>query len=322
MNWQGKRVIVTGAGGFIGSHLCEHLQRTGANITGICRYTSTASRGWLRETDIPVAFGDVSDGDWLRRIVADADIVFHLAALIGIPYSYEAPCSYLDTNLNSTAALLRSSVAGDIARLVVTSTSEVYGTARYTPMDESHPLQAQSPYAASKIAADALVDSFARCFNAPVVTVRPFNTYGPRQSTRAVLPTIIQQMLQSHAATLGNLDAVRDMNYVADTVAGFMACGYHRLDEVRGQVFNFSSGRGVTIQGLVDIVAKQLGIESVAESVAERMRPDNSEVRELIGNSARARHVLGWQPEYSLEEGVAATIEWCRSHLTSTGYAV
>ena len=311
--WQGKRVLVTGAGGFIGSHLAEHLARAGARTRGFVRYNSGGSWGWLDmssvKQEIEVFQGDVCDADSVRKAVDGIEVVFHLAALIGIPYSYSAPASYVATNVAGTLNVLRSSLEIGVARVVQTSTSEVYGTARYVPIDEDHPLQGQSPYSATKIGADMLAESYYRSFGLPVTTVRPFNTFGPRQSARAVIPTIITQALAGQPVRLGNLSPTRDLNYVADTVAGFLAAA--GSTQTIGEVINLGSGREISIGELArTILALMDKMDLPIESAAERLRPDQSEVDRLLADNTKARRLAGWAPGYSLEDGLRLTIDW------------
>jgi nucleoside-diphosphate-sugar epimerase len=267
--------------------------------------------------------GDVTDPVLVDRALTGADIVFHLAALIGIPYSYLAPKSYVDVNVMGTVNVLEAARRHNPERVVVTSTSETYGTARYTPIDEAHPLQGQSPYAASKIASDKLAESYHRSFELPVVTVRPFNTYGPRQSARAVIPTIITQALAGDVVRLGSVSPVRDMNFVKDTVAGFCALG--ACEAAEGQVVNLASGRGVTVGDLAQMILKGMGSSARIETAEERVRPARSEVLELLGDASRARDLTGWKPRWTLDEGLAETIKYFsdrRSVLKSAAYVV
>jgi len=311
-------VLVTGAGGFIGSHLCEELARRGARVRALVHYRSEKSEGWLAEfpddlrDNIHIVPGDVRDTSLVRRAMQGVDIVFHLAALIGIPWSYEAPTSYVQTNVQGTLNVLEAARAHGVRRVVHTSTSEVYGTARAVPIDEDHPLQPQSPYAASKVAADAMARSFHASFGLPVVTARPFNTFGPRQSMRAVLPTILAQLLSNaKQLRLGAITPTRDMNYISDTVAGFMACA-EAPAEADGGVFNLGSGHEISIGDLAGLCMKVLGVEVPIACDEQRVRPAGSEVERLLADNTRAREVLGWTPTVSLEEGITATAEWMR----------
>jgi len=328
MNWTGKKVLVTGAGGFIGSHLTDRLLELGAHCRAMVRYNSAGSRGWLDEIAsqdgrLEVVAGDVCDRDSVARAVQGVDVVFHLAALIGIPYSYEAPASYVRTNVEGTLNVLRVAHEHNVERVVHTSTSEVYGTARYVPIDEEHPLRAQSPYAATKIAADQLALSFERSFRLPVVVVRPFNTYGPRQSARAVIPTIISQCLTGGVVRLGHLTPTRDLNYVADTVEGFLLAA--QCAKAVGQVINIGTGTEIAIGDLARKIAGLMGASVDIEFEAQRARPDNSEVERLCASTHRAKELLGWAQRHTLEDGLRRTIEWIRGHSAyyrPCGYAI
>jgi NAD dependent epimerase/dehydratase len=325
--WQGKKVLVTGAGGFIGSHLTERLAGLGAVTRAFLRYNSAGSRGWLEGSPlldrIEFVFGDIRDPDGVRRALRDVDTVFHLAALIGIPYSYEAPSSYVETNVVGTLNVLQAARESGTRCVVQTSTSEVYGSARYTPIDEAHPLQGQSPYAATKIGADKLAESFHLSFGLPVVTVRPFNAFGPRQSSRAIVPTIISQCLGGDRLRLGNLDPTRDLNFVANTVDGFLAAA--TSPAAVGQTINLGSGREIRIGDLLTLIAGLLGQEVRVEVDEQRVRPHRSEVNRLLADNGRARELLDWKPRVSLEEGLQQTIAWLkenRGHYRSLVYAV
>lgn len=311
-------MLVTGAGGFIGSHLAEHMVGCGARVRALVNYRASGSWGWLDQsllrTDMEVIAGDIRDSDYVERAAAGTDVVFHLAALIAIPYSYHAPSSFIETNVNGTLNVLRAARRSGAERIVQTSTSEVYGTARYVPMNEDHPLQAQSPYSASKIAADKLAESFWRSYGLPVVTVRPFNTFGPRQSTRAVIPAIITQCLAGDTVRLGNLHPVRDMNYVGDVVRGFERAG--TAAAAIGRTINIGSGRGSTIADLVRVIAQATNSSVAIETDDARVRPENSEVGTLVADNTLARELLDWRPAVSLEEGLRLTIEWMKDHLS------
>ncbi len=317
MNWRGEKVLVTGAGGFIGSHLTEKLVDLGADTRAFVRYRSDGSWGWLdlspSKEEVEVIAGDVTDRDCVADAMKGVEVVFHLAALVGIPYSTQAPHSYLRTNVEGTFHLLRAARAADVRRFVHTSTSEVYGTAQYVPIDERHPLQAQSPYAASKIAADKLAESFYFSYRLPVVTVRPFNTFGPRQSARAVVPTVITQCLTQDRIRLGNRHPTRDFNYVGNIVEGFIRAA--ESDPAVGRTVNLGSGREISIENLTGIVARLAGREVTIEQEPERIRPDSSEVERLLADNRTARELLGWEPTVSLEEGLRITLEWIESHL-------
>ena len=317
MSWSGRKVLVTGAGGFIGSHLAERLVELGAHTRALVRYNSAGSWGWLdsspRRGELDVVLGDVRDIESLRKSMRDVEVVFHLAALIAIPYSYEAPRSYLHTNVEGTLNVLQAARELGTSRIVHTSTSEVYGTALYVPIDEGHPLQGQSPYSASKIAADKMAEAFYRSFAVPVVTVRPFNTFGPRQSARAVIPTIITQALTQPEVKLGSLTPLRDFNFVADTVDGFVRCA--ETDAALGRVVNIGSGREVTVREVVDLVVKLLGRDIVVATDAIRIRPEKSEVDRLCANNQLASELVGWKPQTTLETGLSRTIEWLSQNL-------
>jgi len=320
VRFEGKTVVVTGAGGFIGSHLVEHLAREGANVRAMLRYTSRGQRGCLDlvpddvMASVALTLGDVRDFDAVREISRGADAMFHLAALIGIPYSYEHPQEVIDTNIVGTSnILLAARELGTLERIVLTSTSEVYGSAVRIPMDEERPLQAQSPYSATKIAGDALAVSFARSFGLPISIVRPFNAYGPRQSARAVIPTIISQAVSGLDLKLGALDTTRDFTFVADTARAFAAIG--ASEEALGEVVNAGSGTEVSIREIVRKVGEIVGRELVVEGDEQRMRPAKSEVSRLHSDSSKAARLAGWRAEVSLEEGLRRTTEWIRGHI-------
>jgi len=307
-------VLVTGAGGFIGSHLTERLVEAGADVRALVHYNASGTWGWLDQSsvcsDIEVVAGDICDRDSVHQAMQSVEIVFHLAALIGIPYSYHAPASYVRTNVEGTLNVLQNARELGVARVVHTSTSEVYGTARYVPIDEAHPLQGQSPYSASKIGADKLAEAFHLSFDLPVVTVRPFNTFGPRQSARAIIPTIITQCLTGGTVRLGNLHPTRDLNYVTDIVEGFLLAA--SAPAALGQTINLGSGREISIGELAQLIARLVGQPIIIESEEQRVRPDNSEVERLLADNTLARTLLGWEPVVSLEEGLERTIEWVR----------
>jgi NAD dependent epimerase/dehydratase len=319
VEWKDRPVLVTGAGGFIGSHLTEALVAAGARVRALVRYNSRNDWGQLERIEpatraaVEVVAGDLRDPFLVDRVVAGMDCVFHLGALIPIPYSYVAPAEYVDANVRGTLHVLEAVRRHGVRRLLHTSTSETYGTAVYTPIDERHPLQGQSPYSASKIGADKLAESYWRSFETPVVTVRPFNTYGPRQSARAFLPTVLTQALTSDVVRVGALDPVRDMNYVGDTVAGFLAAG--RAPGVEGLTINLGSGRGVTMRELLELALAATGRTPRVETEAQRVRPDKSEVMALIADATLARERLGWTSRVSLEDGVKRTAEWIGRHL-------
>jgi NAD dependent epimerase/dehydratase len=313
--WYQKQVFVTGAGGFIGSHLVEALVRSGANVKALVRYNSTNSWGWLDKLDpdvireVEVCPGDIRDADYVRRFQKGCNYGFHLAALISIPYSYEAPRSFVDTNITGTLNVLQACREQGIERLVCTSTSEVYGTAQYVPIDEKHSLQGQSPYSASKIGADQVAESYYRSFNLPVVILRPFNTYGPRQSMRAIIPNLLMQGLAGRQVHVGNLSPTRDFNFVLDTVEGFLLAG--ATAKAEGEVINVGSGREISIQDLVTMVEGLLGQPLDIVQDTERFRPDKSEVFRLCAEISKAESILGYQPRYTLEAGLQETLAWC-----------
>ncbi len=317
MNWQERRVLVTGAGGFIGSHLTERLVEAGARVRALVHYNALGTWGWLDSSpareDAEILVGDICDGDSVRQAVRGVDVVFHLAALIAIPYSYKVPASYVRTNIEGTLNVLQAARDLGTRRVVHTSTSEVYGTARYVPINEDHPLQGQSPYSASKIGADKLAEAFHRSFDLPVVTVRPFNTFGPRQSARAVIPTIMTQCLVGDVVQMGNLSPTRDLNYVANTVSGFLLAA--TAPAAIGQTLNLGSGREIAMGDLAQLIARLVGRTISIQSEEQRLRPEKSEVERLLADSTLARRLLGWEPTVSLEEGLGHTLEWMRQHL-------
>ena len=318
MNWNGKKVLVTGAGGFIGSHLTERLVELGCNTRVLVRYNSAGAWGMLDSSvvkeDIEVILGDVRDRDSVVKASKGVDVVFNLAALIAIPYSYHAPLSYVQTNIEGALNILQAGRDNEVGRIVQTSTSEVYGTARYVPIDENHPLQGQSPYAATKIGADKLAESFYLSFGLPVAIIRPFNTYGPRQSARAVIPTIITQAQTKSEIKLGSLEPTRDFNYVADTVDGFIKMA--ECEEAVGQVINVGSGKEISIGELAQTILSLVGKEDtpiICEN--QRLRPKGSEVERLCAANSKAQKLLNWQPQNTLEEGLTKTIAWMEKNL-------
>ena len=317
MAWSNRRVLVTGAGGFIGSHLVERLTAAGATTRALVRYTSSGTWGWLDSSpakdNVEVLAGDICDREILGRAMRGVDTVFHLAALIGIPYSYDAPASYVRTNVEGTLAVLQTAIAAGVRRIVHTSTSEVYGSALRVPIDETHPLQTQSPYAASKASADLMALSFHRAFGADVVTVRPFNTYGPRQSARAVIPTIITQALGGTSIRLGNLSPTRDFTYVRDTVEGFVCAA--EATNVAGRTFNLGTGRDISIGDLARTIQALLGTDVPVRTDEVRERPASSEVDCLRADASAARTALGWTPAHDLHDGLRLTIAWIKDHL-------
>jgi NAD dependent epimerase/dehydratase len=317
--WAGRRALVTGGCGFIGSHLVEVLLSLGVEVVVLDAYNSTSSVGFLSAVDDPaleVRLGDVADPFLVRELSAGVDTVFHLAALIGIPYSYIAPAHYIRTNVEGTLAVLEAAKAEGVRRVMHTSTSETYGSAQFEPMDESHPLVAQSPYAATKVAADQLAGSYFRSFDVPVTTLRPFNTFGPRQSMRAVLPTLMVQALYSDRIMVGSLDPVRDMNYVADTVGAFVSAA--SAEGVEGEVFNIGSGRGRTVGEMLDAVQRVVGSELPVVQEPTRVRPAKSEVRALICDFKKAASAFAYEPTVDFEDGLARL----RDHLLAEGSPV
>jgi NAD dependent epimerase/dehydratase len=314
------KFLVTGAGGFIGSHVVEALLAAGHEVRALAHYNSRGSWGHLDETDAParerldVRLGDVTDAAMVRELVDGCDVVLHLAALIGIPYSYRAPASYVATNVSGTLNVLEACRAARVRRVVITSTSEVYGTARYTPIDEKHPLQAQSPYSASKIAADKLAESYFRSFDLPVATLRPFNTFGPRQSARAVIPTVMAQALNGvPEIRLGNLEPKRDLTFVEDTAQAFLLAA--EAPGVEGEVVHFGQGQAVGVGELAQRCLDAVGSKARIISVPERQRPEKSEVGLLLCDAAKARRVLHWTPRVTLDEGLCRTADYLRQHL-------
>jgi len=319
MDWHGRTVLVTGAGGFIGSHLTEALVRSGAQVRAFIRYTSRSDLGLLTELpaealkQVEIVAGDLRDQAAVKEACRGITHIFHLGALIAIPYSYLHPAEVIETNVIGTLNLLLAGRETGVERIVHTSTSEVYGTALCVPMDERHPLQGQSPYSASKIGADKLAESFYRSFDLPVVTVRPFNTYGPRQSARAVIPTIITQALTQDVVRLGNLEAIRDLTFVSDTVAGFLKVA--EAPGVEGETFNLGTGEALRIGDLAGEIIGLVGRPVEIERDPARLRPTKSEVGRLLSDNSLARERLGWQPQVSLTEGLKRTIAWVAQHL-------
>jgi UDP-glucose 4-epimerase len=312
-----EHVAVTGADGFIGSHLTEALVREGYRVRALVQYNSFGSWGWLDTVDdevrdqIEVVAGDVRDAGSVRSLLTDIDVVCHLAALIAIPYSYLAPASYLDTNAGGTLNVLEAARALGTSRVVHTSTSEVYGTARTVPISEEHPLQAQSPYSASKVAADKLAESYHLSFDLPVVTVRPFNTYGPRQSARAVIPTVVSQIAAGERRiSLGSLEPTRDFNFVADTAEAFVSVVRADAADVVGRVFNAGSGHEISIGDTVGLIGDVMGVEVEAVLDPDRVRPAGSEVQRLVCDSSALHAATSWKPAHTLEEGLRATATW------------
>ena len=316
--WSGRRVLVTGASGFIGGHLVEHLVRAGAAVRAFVRYSTIGPDDRLaflptdvREAIEPVV-GDITDAETVRNSAEDIDTIFHLAALIAIPYSYRAPESYIKVNVNGTLNVLTAARDRGARRVVHLSTSETYGTAQYVPMDERHPIVTQSPYAASKAGADLLAHSFFLSFGLPVVIARPFNTFGPRQSRRAVIPTIVSQALVDDEVALGSSGPTRDFNYVSDTVSGLSRLG--ESERVVGETVNIGSGREVSVADVVSMVGSILGKQLSIRIEDQRLRPEASEVKRLLCSNEKARTLMGWEPRVTLEQGLARMVEWFREH--------
>lgn len=319
MDLKNKKILVTGADGFIGSHLIENLIKKGCNVRPFVYYNSFNSWGWLDSLDdhlkceMDVFAGDIRDPYGMKKAMQGCDVVFHLAALIAIPYSYHSPATYVDTNITGTLNVLQAAKELEAQKIVITSTSEVYGTACYVPINEEHPLQAQSPYSASKIGADQLALSFYRSFGTPLAIIRPFNTYGPRQSARAVIPTIITQIAAGKKVIhLGDIKPTRDMNYVLDTVRGFISV--MESPNSVGEVINIGSGQEISIGDLAHLIAELMAKDIVIETDEERLRPEKSEVERLIAANDKAKELLGWEPEYGgkegLRRGLKDTILW------------
>lgn len=311
----GKRILVTGADGFIGSHLVELLVRAGARVTALSQYNSFNFWGWLEDIDcldqVQVVTGDIRDAQFCLDLSRGIDVIFHLAALIPIPYSYKAPGAYVDTNVRGTLHICQAALANGVQKIIHTSTSEVYGTAQRVPIDESHPLNAQSPYSATKIGADAIATSFYCSFNAPVVIARPFNAYGPRQSARAVIPTIISQLIGGREnIELGDLRTTRDFTYVEDTCRGFLAIAC--MDGGLGEVFHIGSNQEIAIGDLFDLIVELTGRPARVTVDKVRLRPPNSEVMRLLCDNTKLTNATGFQPHVSLREGITRTIEWFR----------
>jgi NAD dependent epimerase/dehydratase len=316
--WSQKKVAVTGAAGFIGSHLTDALVRAGANVTAVVRYNSGSNIGNLAflekevRDSLRISAGNIEDADFTYRALDGHDVVLHLAALIAIPYSYEAPRSYVRTNVEGSLNVLEAARRHAIGRVVHTSTSEVYGTALRAPIDETHPLQGQSPYSATKIGADKLAESYFRSFGTPVVTLRPFNTYGPRQSARAFIPTIISQALVRDEIRLGSLTPERDMTYVSDTVAGFMAAA--SKPGVEGMTINLGTGETFSVGWFAARILELMGVEKPIVQESQRLRPEKSEVGKLVSDNSLARKWLGWTPQTPLESGLRNAIEFVKAH--------
>ncbi len=313
---KGKKVLVTGAGGFIASHLSEALVCLKADVRAMVHYNALGRSGWLdsspEKSKMEIVAGDITDEDCMLELMRDREIVFHLASLIAIPYSYRAPSSYVRTNIGGTLNIMRAAKELGNVKIIHTSTSEVYGSAQYVPIDEKHPLVGQSPYSASKIGADKIVESFHLSFGVPAVTMRPFNTFGPRQSQRAVIPTIIIQCLQGNEVHLGATSPTRDLNYVENTVDGFIQAAV--TEKAVGKTINLGSSREISIGNLAELIGKLMGREIRIISEDLRKRPEDSEVRRLLADASLAKEILGWEPKYTLEEGLEKTIEWIKSN--------
>ncbi len=329
MSLSSKKVLVTGADGFIGSHLVEELVRRGADVRAFAMYNSFNSWGWLDyiapdiRDSLDVVMGDIRDPYGVRQAMGGREVVFHLAALIAIPFSYHSPDAYVDTNIKGTLNVLQAARDFELEKVVQTSTSEVYGTARFVPITEEHPLQGQSPYAATKIGADQLALSFNRSFGLPVAVIRPFNTYGPRQSARAVIPTIITQLAKgANAIRLGATEPTRDFNFVTDVVAGFISIA--ESSRSIGEVINIGSGFEISIGNLARLISKLMVLDVEIRCEQERLRPDGSEVERLLADNNKARTLLGWSPLYAGEQGLQAglreTIAWFKQPENLSGY--
>lgn len=317
-----KKVLVTGADGFIGSHLTETLLEAGYDVKAFSYYNSFNTWGWLdtlpaeKLKEIEIFTGDIRDPNGVREAVKGQDMVFHLAALIAIPFSYHSPDSYVDTNIKGTLNVLQAARDFELEKVLVTSTSEVYGTAMYVPIDEKHPYQGQSPYSATKIGADRLAESFYRSFNLPVSIVRPFNTFGPRQSARAVIPTIISQLLAGkEEIKLGSLTPTRDFNYVKDTANGFLAIA--RSDKTTGEEINIATGNEISIGQLAEEIIAQINPAAKIICDEERLRPEKSEVNRLLGSNEKLKRLTDWEQKYTFSEGIAETISWMKEHMDS-----
>lgn len=315
-----NNVLVTGADGFIGSHLVEELIKEGKKVKAFAYYNSFNSWGWLDTLpkdilqEIEVFTGDIRDPNGVKEAMKGIKEVYHLAALIAIPFSYHSPDSYVDTNIKGTLNVLQAARDLQTSRVLVTSTSEVYGTAKYVPIDEKHPFQGQSPYSATKIGADRLTESFYRSFNMPISIVRPFNTYGPRQSARAVIPTIITQLLAGKKEIkLGSLTPTRDFNYVKDTARGFIEIA--KSKKTIGEEINIATQQEISIEKLAQELIKQINPSAEIICEEERLRPDKSEVNRLLGSNVKIKEMTNWEPKYTFEKGLAETIEWLKNNL-------
>ncbi len=320
INSIGKNILITGAGGFIGSHLTERCVELGYRVRAFVHYNSRNNWGWLEGSDykneLEILAGDIREYDSVYNAIKGCDIVFHLAALIGIPYSYNSPLAYIRTNIEGTYNVLQAAKELGTKNVLITSTSETYGTAQYVPIDEKHPLVGQSPYSATKIAADQLALSFYLSFNLPIKIVRPFNTYGPRQSARAVIPTVITQILNGHRVLkLGNLEPTRDLTFVEDTVDGFIEIA--KSDRLFGEVTNIGMNHEISIGNLVKLIAELMDVDIKIEKDSTRIRPDESEVQRLICNNNKLLNNTNWRPKYDLERGLLETINWFKENISN-----
>lgn len=325
LNLSGKKVLVTGADGFIGSHLVERLQKLGANVKALAYYNSFNNWGWLEDIDclkdIEVVCGDIRDSTFCRAIAKKVDVIYNLAALIAIPYSYIAPESYIDTNVKGALNICQAAIDNDVSRMVQISTSEVYGTARYVPIDENHPLQPQSPYSASKIGSDAVAMSFYNAFKLPVIIARPFNTYGPRQSARAIIPTVITQIASgAKNIRLGDITPTREFNYVADTCKGLIMLG--QCDEALGEICNIGSGFEISILDIVSKIKEIMNSDIEVITDSDRIRPEGSEVRRLWCDSTKIKELTAFAVDYTLDEGLEHTINWFTKNDNLSKYKV
>lgn len=308
-----KKVLITGADGFIGSHLTERLVKEGAKVKALSQYNSFNNWGWLEDVDckddIEVLCGDVRDANYMREITKGVDMIFHLAALIAIPYSYIAPDSYIDTNIKGTLNVCQAARDNNVSKTIITSTSEVYGTARYVPIDENHPKQPQSPYSATKIGADAIAKSFYNAFELPVTIARPFNTYGPRQSARAIIPTIITQIASGKKEIkLGDLTPTRDFNYVKDTCSGFVALA--KCDKTNGEEINIGSNYEISMRDTLNLIKEIMNSDVEFVTDEQRLRPKNSEVNRLWCDNTKIKELTGFKPEYDIRRGLEETVKW------------
>jgi len=319
LEWFNKKVLITGAGGFIGSHLVEHLVRKGAIVRAFVRYNSRNNWGLLDLLpkdildNLEIFLGDIQDPQIVKKAVKGSEIVFHLASLIAIPYSYIAPMSFVNTNVLGTLHIMEACLQEGVERVIHTSTSEVYGTAKYVPIDEDHPLQGQSPYSASKIGADKVAESYYYSFNLPVAIIRPFNTYGPRQSARAIIPTIITQLLTNNKLKLGNLSAKRDLNYIDDTVEGFLKVA--TVSKAIGETINIGSNTEISIEELAYKIMYIMNKKVPITIEETRKRPSDSEVWRLKADNRKAKKLLDWEPKFSLDNGLKHTIKWIKNHI-------